>query len=332
MRLSHRGAVALAASSLALASLVVWLVARDPAGATLHRGATAGEQANDRTRPSKLRGQRTQAAASRNASPPARALAERLRELWRGDASSDDDEASRIVAELLALGETAALPLLQVLEREPPGLPRDRLFDVLRQVPGSLAESGLIAEALANDAGVSRVIAIEALGERGTEAAIQALNRIARSDPQVLERPFLTTTPPDTNDESTELPDEVTFTPRMKAMAAMAASGHAAAIPMLAAVLRDEPDQALRMEAASAMGRLRDDTATVEALTAAALTDRSPYVRLAALHSLAGALDPALLEPLARLSSGDGHPGVRRLASQILAQLDSDLRSAELGG
>jgi len=332
MRVS-RGTMALAASSLVVAGLGLWFVVHDPASqvAASDSALAGGVPTTAGPRPRTLSGERTRAAASRAATPPARALAERLRELW-GGAEADDDEASRIVAELLSLGEAAAVPLLQVLEGEPPGSARDRLFDVLRQVPGSAAESGLIAEALATDAGVSRVIAIEALGERGTEAALRALNQIARSDPQVLERPFVTTTMPDVNDVSTELPDEVMFTPRMKAMAALAASGHAGAIPMLTAVLREEPDQALRMEAANAMGRLRGDTATVEALTAAALTDRSPYVRLAALHSLAGVLDPALLEPLGRLSAGDGHPGVRRLASQILAQLNADLRSAELGG
>lgn len=261
----------------------------------------------------------------------AEALAERLLAIWRG-APSDEDEAHRIAAELLALGEAVALPLLAVLEHEPPGAPRDQLFDLLRQVPGPRAEAGLIAEALTTGASVSRVIAIEALGERGTEAALHALNQIARSDPQVLEQPFVTTTLPDVNDLSTELPDEVVFTPRMKAMAALAASGNARAIPMLASVLREEPDQALRMEAASAMVRLQSDASTVEALTKAALTDRSPYVRLAALHSLTGVLDPGLLEPLTRISTADAHPGVRLLAGRVLARLRQDLRSAELGG
>jgi HEAT repeat protein len=222
--------------------------------------------------------------------------------------------------------------LLEALAREPAGSPRDRLFDLLRQLPGSAAESGLIAEALSTDAGVSRVLAIEALGQRGSERALQTLNQIARTDPQVLAQPFITTTVPDSNDTSTELPDEVVFTPRMKAMAALSASGDARAIPMLAAVLREEPDQALRMEAASALGGLRSDASTVEALILAALTDRSPFVRLAALHSLTGVLDPGLLEPLERISAGDSHPGVRLLAARVLDRLRADLRSAELGG
>lgn len=333
MRLSYRGSIACVASALVLVASGAWLVTQSPARVTkaVVNPALARAQASRSSRPRDNRLEGTRAVTVRRTPARAEALAERLLELW-SDASGDDDEASRIVAELLSLEEAAAAPLLRVLEREPPGSVRDRLFDILRQVPGSQAESGLIAEALATDAGMSRTIAIEALGERGTAAALEALNSVARTDPQVLEQPFLTTTTPDADDLSTELPDEVLFTPRMKAMNALAASGNAAAIPMLAAVLQQEPDQALRMEAATALGRLRSDLSSIEALAAAALADRSPYVRLAALHALAGVLDPGLVEPLGRVAAGDGHPGVRLLASRVLAQLNENLRSAELGG
>ena len=337
MKLSRGEALALAAA-LALALCVgvaTWLL---EAGGPSSKATTV-----DRTAPSQrpLRARvshradpaKQQQPAEQGAAVPGRgaALVERLLAAW-SSATDDDDEASRLASELLSLGEGAAGPLLRVLARESAGSHRDRLFDLLRQVPGSVAESGLIAEALSTDAGVSRVIAIEALGERGTDAALAALNQVARTDPEVLVQPFLTTTVPDTNDTSTELPDEVAFTPRMKAMAALGASGNASAIPMLVAVLREEPDQALRMEAATALGRLRSDASAVEALTAAALRDRSPFVRLAALHSLTGVLDPGLLEPLATIAARDSHPGVRVLAARVLDQLNESLRSAELGG
>jgi hypothetical protein len=328
MKPSRRGVIALAASSLGLLGLGAWFVLRVPSSSfSTKASGAASDQSARSTYSTPVRANRSSLespSAPRAAPSPAEKLAERLLELWRG-APGDSDEASRTAAELLSLGEAAATPLLAVLAREPRGLPRDRLFDLLRQVPGNAAESGLIAEALATDAGVSRALAIEALGERGTETALHALNHVARTDPQVLAQPFLTTTVPNVNDASTELPDEVLFTPRMKAMAAMAASGNARAIPMLVAVLGEEPDQALRMEAATALGRLRGDISTVEALIAAALGDRSPWVRLAALHSLSGVLDPALLEPLSRISAGDSHPGVRLLASRVLAQLRREL-------
>jgi HEAT repeat protein len=334
MKLTRGGRIAFGTASLASLGIGLWFVARGPSSKPAQEAplTRARRPALELARPSSSAGTIEHHGGEPRAAPPrAELLAKRLLELWR-EPSGDDDEASRIAAELLSLGEGAATPLLDALVREPSGSPRDRSFDLLRQVPGSAAESGLIAEALSTDAGVSRVIAIEALGQRGTERALQTLNQVARTDPQVLAQPFITTTVPDSNDTSTEVPDEVVFTPRMKAMAALAASGNARAIPMLVAVLREEPDQALRMEAASALRSLSSDASAVEALIAAALTDRSPYVRLAALHSLTGVIDPGLFEPLGRISLGDSHPGVRLLAVRILAQLRADLRSAELGG
>lgn len=332
MNVSPGRTLAVAAALLAVLGMGGWFVAGAGSDtvATKARARPDPHAAHELARAQPVRSK----APGRQRAPSAtraESLTHRLLALWHG-APGDEDEAHRIAAELLTLGEAAGPPLLAVLDREPRGSARDRLFDLLRQVPGRAAESGLIAEALTTDAGVSRAIAIEALGERGTEAALDALNQIARRDPQVLARPFITTTLPDSNDLSTELPDEVAFTPRMKAMAALAASGDARAIPLLAGVLREEPDPALRMEAASALARLHNDVSTVEALTEAALTDRSPYVRLAALHSLSGVLDPGLLEPLGRISTADAHPGVRLLAGRVLARLREDLASAALGG
>lgn len=332
MKLTHGPTPAVAAALLAVLGTGAWFVTRTGSSAAATQTRTRSAEQADRglARPVRVQALAPQRAQDRGSSSRSEGLAQRLLALWHG-APGDEDEAQRLAAELLALGEAAAVPLLAVLEGEPPGSARERLFDLLRQVPGPAAEAGLISEALSTGAGVSRTIAIEALGERGTEAALQALDQIARSDPEVLARPFITTTLPDSNDLSTELPDEVAFTPRMKAMAALAASGDARAIPLLAGVLREQPDPALRMQAASALVRLQSDLSTVEALTQAALGDRSPYVRLAALHSLTGVLDPGLLEPLDRISKADAHPGVRLLAGRVLARLRQDLASAELG-
>ena len=258
------------------------------------------------------------------------ALTRRLVEIFRG-APADEDEAERVEAELLELGEGAAVPLLAWLDREPGGAVRERLVDVLRKIPGEASEAGLIAEALSENSGASRTIAFEALAKRNTDQALAALNRVARTDPQLPAEPLIAPPIDPSLDQSTEPPDLVVFTARMKAMAALASTQDARVIPMLAAVLREEPDESLRMEAARNLGELRSDVAAVEALLAAAIGDRSQWVRLAALHALEGVVDPGLLEPLAGIAARDAHAGVRLLASQVLDKLREDLRLAELG-
>ncbi|HMJ11626.1 MAG TPA: HEAT repeat domain-containing protein [Polyangiaceae bacterium] len=245
-------------------------------------------------------------------------LARRLWQLLRG-AHADEDELSRAQADLLALGELAAAPLLDLLEAERDTALRDRLLDVLRKVPGPVAESGLIQEARWGRGRTSRALSIEALGQRRTPAAFEALDHIARSDPELPARPLIIA--PRADDANTELPDETVFTPRMQAMQALASTRDLRTLSTLTEILRSERDESLRMQAARYLGAFNDDPDVVAALTAAASADASPYVRLAALHSLEGLDDETLISLLTRIAARDSHAGVRLLANRLLQRL-----------
>ena len=251
------------------------------------------------------------APASRN--EQATSLIERLVVLFAGTGDPEADEAqiARLSAELLALGETASPLLVQKIDALGGVLAapqRDRLLDVLRRMPGRVAEERLIKEARSGRTASSRAIAID------------ALSRIAETDPDLPEKPLITSAR-DPNDTSTELPDEVVFTPRMQAMAALAATGDPRAAQVLTGVLRDGPDESLRTEAARNLASLRDTPGTVDALRTALTKDASPYVRLAALHALAGSTDRGLAPMLQIIAAHDGDAGVRALAQQVLASL-----------
>lgn len=234
---------------------------------------------------------------------------------------SDSDELATVERELLALGELAAAPLLARLKAEPDRERQRLLVDFLRKIPGSLAEEYFVDQARNAEQGSSRALAMDALADRRTDRALDTLDQIATTDPEVPHRPFIAG-PRQRGDDSTELPDEVTFTPRMKAMTALAATGDTRATLTLAQIVRSEPEESLRMEAARNLGQLRGDASAVDALLGA-LTDPSAYVRLAALHSLAGSSDRRLPPALKQIAGTDSDLGVRALAQRLLSQLAS---------
>ncbi len=236
---------------------------------------------------------------------------------------TDDEKAELEVleADLLGLGEAAAPALIETLDAEARPGTRDRLFNLLRRVPGHVVEDRLLAEARASAQPSMRTMAIESLGGRKTDRAMAALAEIARSDPEIPNKPLIAG-PRDPSDTSTELPDETTFTPRMQAMAVLAATGDPRAAAVLAEVARAGPDESLRMEAARHLGGLRADPRAAEALRAAAASDPSAYVRLSALHSLNGSTtDAQLVATLERIIARDPDAGVRTLAGRVLADL-----------
>ena len=65
------------------------------------------------------------------------------------------------------------------------------------------------------------------------------------------------------------------------------------------------------------------DRAVIDALLACLGSDRSAYVRLAALHSLEGVIDARLPGTLTRLAMHDPDQGVQVLARRLLAQFAS---------
>jgi hypothetical protein len=252
----------------------------------------------------------------------ARTLALRLGELLSaGRPLSEEEEAEvrAIEAELLALGEAGAAPLIELTDAAG-GSARERLFNVLRRLPGRAVEDRLVKEAREGTQDSMRTMAIESLAARRTERALDALTLVARTDPRLPARPLITS-PRDPNDPSIELPDEEVFTPRMQAMTALASTGDPRVVPVLADLVRTGADESLRMEAARNLQGLRADPRASETLRAAAANDPSPYVRLAALHSLDGADDPSLAPVLESIATHDRDAGVRALAMQVLARL-----------
>jgi HEAT repeat protein len=219
---------------------------------------------------------------------------------------------------LLALGEAAVGPLVARLDAMAggPTAVRERLFELLRQLPGPAAEARIIDEARRGVHDTTRTMAIEALAQRNSERALDALTTLAQHDPLLPADPFLGGARRG-DDPSTELPDERVFTPRMQAMAALASTRDPRAVALLADVARRGPDESLRMEAARHLGPLRDDARALAALRSAA-GDGSAVVRLAALHALRGAADPGLPALLARMAAGDRDAGVRALARELL--------------
>jgi hypothetical protein len=234
----------------------------------------------------------------------------------------DEPEGADAAAALLALGPAAAAALIARLDRGAAGATRERLVDALRKLPGPAVEERLALEARGGPHGTTRTMAMDALAERKSDRALQTLATIARTDPELPARPLIAEVR-DPNAGETELPDEQTFTPRMQAMAALASTKDARAIPTLIEVVRNGPDESLRMEAARHLGAFQSDPRVAEALRAAAATDPSAYVRLSALHSLRGSSDPALPALLARIGAEDRDAGVRALARQVLASLSA---------
>jgi HEAT repeat protein len=257
-------------------------------------------------------------------------LAEQLMERLLGlleQAGQEDDteEIARLRSELLGLGEGAAGPLLARLSSEQDTTRRDLLLDLLRSVPGHAAESYLIEQARSARAGSSRSIAMDALAERGSDQALQALADITATDPELPSRPLVVSERRGVADRSTELPDEVDYTPRMKAMVALAATEDDRAIPVLLRVLQREREESLRMRAVEHLRAWQSHGLVLPALRQAAAQDPSRYVRLAALHALDGADDAKLGELLSEIVERDPDAGVRLLAQRLLDRL-SDAR------
>jgi len=259
--------------------------------------------------------------AARYGNNAVEALVERLVDLLTRDpVDADEDEIAHIEGALVTEGEAAGSLLVGGIDalRGVAASRRDRLLDVLRRLPGRAAEDRLIREARSGAADSSRALAIESLAERRTDRAVDALARIAQTDSDVPRRSLITA-PRDPSDTSTELPDEVEFTPRMKAMAALASTHQPRAAEVLTGVLRDGPDESLRMEAARHLETMREMPGTVDALRAAAAADPSAYVRLSALHALAQSNDRTLVPLFQGIATRDMDAGVRALASRVLA-------------
>ncbi len=252
--------------------------------------------------------------------PPAaghgEALVRRLLAL-SGRTSDGDDDLALVKRELLELGEQAAQAVVTQLpfERDPGR--RALLLDLLRAMPGAVAENALIEEAEVGALGSHRTLAMDALAERRSDATLAALEHIATSDPELPSRPFIAE-PRQPGDESTELPDEAVFTPRMKAIAALASTRDARVTDALVDILLRAPDESLRMEAARHLAPFARDPAVLDALLACLSREASAYVRLAALHALSAVVDPRASAVRRALAERDPDRGVQILARQQL--------------
>jgi HEAT repeat protein len=256
--------------------------------------------------------------------PQVTVLVDQVVQRWqpgRPAAPDDQEQLASLEASLLAMGPQAVPVLLARLDdRSLPDSVRQGLLNVLRRLPGPAVEQRLVQEARFGTSEPMRTMAFDALAERKSDQAIEALATVARSDPQLPVTPLIAQ-PRDPNDTGTELPDEQTFTPRMQAMAALARTRAPRAVDLLLDVVRTGPDESLRMEAARHLGEFADDRRVLEVLTSVVVTDPSAYVRLAALHSLRGARSPVVPPVLTQVAAQDRDAGVRTLAGQVLAEL-----------
>lgn len=313
------GLVAFGGISLVVMAVSAWLFAPRPTSArelAVAAEVTAPAEAADQ-RAVALAADVVDAAVAGPDDARAASLVEDLRRLWARSIDTREDETGRLEEMLVSMGDAAAKAIALQIDRASDGPARHRMFDLLRRVPGPWAERKLIEEARWGPSASSRSASIEALAERKSAAAIDALDAIAKSDPKVLRSPLMAM-PRDPNDTSTDVPDEVVFTPRMHAMAALAATRDPRATDVLAQVLRDQPDESLRMEAARDLTQLTGQREATDALLSSAESDRSAYVRLAALHALAGSDAPAMASVLQRIALRDGDAGVRLLAQRLL--------------
>ena len=101
------------------------------------------------------------------------------------------------------------------------------------------------------------------------------------------------------------------------------------AVPRLAQILSTAPGQVARSRAAWALARL-PGPASVAALSAAALQDSVPYVRLQAAQSLRRVAGADAIPALSSVLAGDPDPSVRRVAARGLATLRDPQAAAAL--
>ncbi|HKY35777.1 MAG TPA: HEAT repeat domain-containing protein [Polyangiaceae bacterium] len=323
MKTAHWGILAFLGFSILWMGAAIWYWDRDevrPAVVSKPAPATERSSPHASEPPSAASGQVAldAPAAADPAYLRAQSLARRLAQLI--DRGEGDDELAAIERELLALGERAGAPLVALLRSERNVGRHDQLLDFLRRIPGAATDAYFIEQAGPAARRTARTIAMDELASRRSDAALDALNRVATTDPDVPSRPFLAE-PRLPDDDSVELPDAV-FTPRMKALEALASTEDPRVTSMLSSVLLNERDESLRMEAARHMQKLRADPPAVDALLKA-LGDPSAYVRLAVLHSLDGCTDPRLPALLSDLSQRDRDLGVRALALTLLARLSA---------
>jgi hypothetical protein len=260
-----------------------------------------------------------------NAAAAAEQLIDRLmqRQPSDGPTSALDQQAwAASEAQLLQLGEAAVPAVIARLDAIRNPSTYELLFHVLRQLPGTAASDRVMFEARNGRTPGARTMAIETLAQRPSDAAFDTLAIIARTDPALPARPLLGPTR-DPSDPSTELPDQRSFTPRMQAMLALASTRDPRAIDVLVDVLTGGPDESLRMEAARDLTSLHTDARAAAALQRAAVSDASAFVRLAALHAMAGVNDRAWLQTLAAIANSDRDAGVRALAQRQLATVPS---------
>ena len=253
------------------------------------------------------------------------ALADALGKALRGSGErwSDADSAKvrALEASLLSPGAAAALPLIARINQGGDEALRTFLFQVLRQLPGKVAHDFVLMHASSGADETLRTMAIESLGNRRDEASLQTLSNIARFDAELPVQPLFDLAR-DPAVPDTELPHDTDVTPRLRAIAALEQMNSPAAASVLADLAQVGPDASIRMHAASHMHAYATLPNARDSLVTAAMSDRSPYVRLAAIGSLAEQRSPSVTAALAAIASSDADAGVRALAARVVAARD----------
>lgn len=248
-------------------------------------------------------------------------LVDRILELFAEGGPWDDARQRRLAeldSELIASGARAVPTVIGTLDRIGDGhVAAPVLFHVMRRLPGDLVDARLVDAARAGRQQELRMMAMESLASRKPPQAITTLTQIARTDPDV-PTDILVKHPRNPDVVDTELPDERRVTPRMRAVAALAATGEPRAGEVLSDLAKHSSEESVRMESARHLAAFAAQPVAQEALIRAATSDDSPYVRLAAIGSLRNTSGAEVDRALTGLARDHRDAGVRALAQQVL--------------
>ena len=236
------------------------------------------------------------------------------------DALDDEDDWGRpaVVSALVAIGDVAVSPLIEVLG-EPNLRSRLGVGSILTTI-GLPAVSPLLRVVRAEDPGMED--ATEILGMIGAAAVPDLLD--ALSDPSPVVRALIAAALGTTQDDRAAQPlvsllGDADEDVRATAAAALAELGEPAIAPLVEALTSGDPTT--RAEAAAALGEAAAGEALQPLLEA--LNDPEPLVRRNAITALPLLREPGI-EPRMRPVLDDGHLGVRLAALAALERMSDD--------
>ncbi|HEY7509281.1 MAG TPA: HEAT repeat domain-containing protein [Vicinamibacteria bacterium] len=243
----------------------------------------------------------------------------------------DPQDAARLRA-VAALGEIgyqeAAGPLRDMATGDPDPRARQTALDAVQRLGGDPALLALRA-ALRDTSADVRTTAVRGLGSRRDTPSFDAMLQLTRDREEPVRVAALQTIAlfrdraPAVRAAAVAMLADPSPTVRREGASVLGGLGPAPADPALLALLRD-PEAGVRQAAAYSLGRsfVEADRAVAERALSAALEDRSPLVREAAVFALAAVKGP-LAERRLREALRDPSAAVRHTATERLGTLRS---------